>query len=155
MATYEDCAQAVLDTVPLVMRSIRNELRSHRNQDLSIPQFRILMFVKNHTEPSISDVAEHIGLTLPTLSKMIDLLVARQWVTRTQCLADRRRMQLGLTERGQAMLAESLASTRANLAECFEGLPENDLDRVIQAMQLLQELFSSERAAQTLAAQKR
>jgi DNA-binding MarR family transcriptional regulator len=155
MATYEDCAQTVLDTVPLVMRTIRSELRSHRNQDLSIPQFRILMFIKNHPDTSISEVAEHIGLTLPTLSKMIDLLVARQWVTRTQCLEDRRRMQLGLTQRGQVMLEASLTTTRANLAGCFEGLPDGDLERIVQAMHLLQEIFSSDRPVHPQEAQAR
>jgi DNA-binding MarR family transcriptional regulator len=143
MATAEDCAQAVLDTVPVVMRSIRSELRSHRNQDLSVPQFRILLFINKNADASISDVAEHIGLTLPTLSKMIDLLVARQWVTRVPCSEDRRRMQLGLTERGQAMLHEAQKSTRENLALCFAGLSPAQLDQVIQSMHLLQGTFNA------------
>jgi DNA-binding MarR family transcriptional regulator len=142
MANVEDCAQAVLDTVPLVMRSIRSELRSHRTRDLSVPQFRILVYINNHPEASISDVAEHIGLTLPTLSKMIDLLVARQWVTRVPCIEDRRRMQLGLTERGQAMLTQAAESTRANLARSFAGLTDDQLGLVIDSMRLLQSVFS-------------
>ncbi len=143
MATAEDCAQAVLDTVPVVMRSIRGELRSHRNQDLSVPQFRILIFINNNPEASISAVAEHIGLTLPTLSKMIDLLVARAWVTRVPSSDDRRRMQLGLTERGLKMLQEAQRSTRENLALCLAGLAPDQLDQVIQAMHLLQGTFSA------------
>jgi DNA-binding MarR family transcriptional regulator len=143
MATAEDCAQAVLDTVPVVMRSIRGELRSHRNQDLSVPQFRILIYINNHPDASISAVAEHIGLTLPTLSKMIDLLVARQWVTRVPCSEDRRRMQLGLTERGLKMLQEAQQSTRHHLALCLAGLAPEQLDQVIHSMQLLQGTFST------------
>jgi DNA-binding MarR family transcriptional regulator len=153
MATYEDCAQAVLDTVPLVMRNIRSELRSHRTRDLSVPQFRILLFIKNHPEASISDVAEYIGLTLPTLSKMIDLLVARQWVTRVPCSEDRRRMQLGLTERGLILIDQSQESTRASLAARFEGLPAEELDRVMHAMQVLHGIFLSDYAVQPQAAQ--
>ena len=149
MATAEDCAQAVLDTVPVVMRSIRSELRSHRTRDLSVPQFRILVYINKHPDASISDVAEHIGLTLPTLSKMIDLLVARQWVTRVPCSEDRRRMQLGLTERGQAMLSQAVESTRANLAGCFINLNSDQLAQVIEAMHLLQSTFGGTPAIQT------
>ncbi len=155
MATYEDCAQAVLDTVPLVMRNIRSELRSHRTRDLSVPQFRILLFIKNNPDASISDVAEHIGLTLPTMSKMIDLLVARQWVTRRPCSEDRRRMQLGLTARGQAMLHQAQEDTRARLAACFEGMPAEELEQVIHAMGLLQGVFASGQKTQPQAAQSK
>ncbi len=143
MASVEDCAQAVLDTVPLVMRSIRSELRSHRTRDLSVPQFRILLYINKNPDASISDVAEHIGLTLPTLSKMIDLLVAREWVTRVPCSDDRRRMQLGLTERGQAMLTQAAENTRANLARCFTNLTDDQLEQVIEAMRLLQGTFAT------------
>jgi DNA-binding MarR family transcriptional regulator len=153
MATYEDCAQAVLDTVPLVMRNIRSELRSHRTRDLSVPQFRILVFIKNNPDASISDVAEHIGLTLPTLSKMIDLLVARQWVTRVPCSEDRRRMQLGLTERGLTMIGQAQESTRASLAACFEGLPPEQLEQVTQAMQVLHGVFLTGHTIPSQAAQ--
>ena len=150
MATADECALAVLETVPLVMRSIRSELRSHRTRDISVPQFRIMNFINKHPDASLSDVAEHIGLTLPTLSKMVDLLVAREWVTRAPCPEDRRRMQLGLTERGQLLLEQAQESTRASLARCFEGVLPDDMEQVIQAMHQLQHLFSTENAAQSV-----
>ena len=143
MATTFDCAQAVLDAVPLVMRSIRMQLRSHRHQDISVPQFRILIFINKHTDASLSEVADHIGLTLPTLSKMVDLLVTRGWVMRSPCPEDRRRLQLGLTARGKVMLDQALESTRASLARSFEGFSPDDLDRIVYSMDQLQSVFSS------------
>ena len=142
MATTFDCAQAVLDAVPLVMRSIRMQLRSHRHQDISVPQFRILIFINKHTDASLSEVADHIGLTLPTLSKMVDLLVTRGWVMRSPCPEDRRRLQLGLTARGKVMLDQALESTRASLARSFEGFSPDDLDRIVNSMDQLQSVFS-------------
>ncbi len=142
MATTFDCAQAVLDAVPLVMRSIRMQLRSHRHQDISVPQFRILIFINKHTDASLSEVADHIGLTLPTLSKMVDLLVTRGWVMRSPCPEDRRRLQLGLTARGKVMLDQALESTRTSLARSFEGFSPDDLDRIVNSMDQLQSVFS-------------
>ena len=36
----------VLEVVPTVMRFIRTQMRSHRSLDLSVPQFRALVFIE-------------------------------------------------------------------------------------------------------------
>ena len=41
-ATTDECAHAILEVAPAIMRTIRTEMRSHRTPDLSIPQFRAL-----------------------------------------------------------------------------------------------------------------
>ncbi len=118
------CAQDVLEVVPQVMRAIRTELRRHRAADLSVPQFRTLAFIDRQADASLSDVAEHIGLTLPSMSKIVDGLVTRKLVTRQTHPTDRRRMTLALTARGQTALESSRAATRACLAEDLVALPE-------------------------------
>src|SRR5512141_1043287 len=118
------CAQEILDVVPAVMRTIRAELRRHRTADLSVPQFRTLAFIDRQADASLSDVAEHIGLTLPSMSKIVEGLVARKLVTRQTHTTDRRRMMLALTARGQTALQTSREATRACLAEDLAGLTE-------------------------------
>src|SRR5512137_2718402 len=101
------CAQEILEVVPAVMRIIRAEMRRHRTADLSVPQFRTLAFIDRNVAASLSDVAEHIGLTLPSMSKIVDGLVMRKLVTRQTHPTDRRRMTLALTPRGQTALQTS------------------------------------------------
>src|SRR5512136_2172583 len=103
-ASPDACAQEILEVVPAVMRAIRAEMRRHRMADLSVPQFRTLAFVDRNVDASLSDVAEHIGLTLPSMSKIVDGLVSRKLVTRQTHPTDRRRMTLTLTTRGQTAL---------------------------------------------------
>ena len=69
------------DTVPLIMRTLRHEIRSRRPSDLSVPQFRVLAFLRGNEGSALSDVANHIGLMRPTMSKMVDTLVRRDLVT--------------------------------------------------------------------------
>ena len=68
-------ARELMEVVPLVMRTFRAEMRGSRANDLSVPQFRALGFVHRKPGTSLSDVAEHIGLALPSMSKLIDGLV--------------------------------------------------------------------------------
>lgn len=139
----DTCAQEILEVVPAVMRSIRAELRRHRAADLSVPQFRTLAFVERQADASLSDVAEHIGLTLPSMSKIVDGLVARKFVTRQTHPTDRRRMTLTLTARGLSALAASRAATRACLAEAMTVLSDRQRETVVQAMEILRPVFAS------------
>ena len=144
-----ECAREVLEVVPLVMRSIRAELRRHRGGDLSVPQFRTLIFLSRHEGTSLSQVAEHIGLTLPSMSSIIDGLVARGLATRETHPNDRRRMALALTTRGQATLRSALGATETYLRGVFATLPSNERAIVVQSMRTLRPAFSQGRIATT------
>ncbi len=145
MTTSPDvCAQEILDVVPAVMRTIRAELRRHRVADLSVPQFRTLAFIDRQTDASLSDLAEHIGLTLPSMSKIVDGLVMRKLVTRQTHPVDRRRMTLALTARGQTALQASRAATRACLAEDLAALSDHQRETIVQALEILRPLFTSQ-----------
>jgi len=70
--SLDECARQVLETVPLVMRTVRAEMRRRRTADLSVPQFRTLNFLNRQAGASLSQVAEHIGLTLPSMSLLVE-----------------------------------------------------------------------------------
>ena len=145
MTTSPDaCAQEILEVVPVVMRTIRAELRRHRTADLSIPQFRTLAFIDRNADASLSDVAEHIGLTLPSMSKIVDGLVTRKLVTRQTARDDRRRMTLALTTRGQTALQLSREATRACLAEDLAALSDRQRTTIAQAMEILRPVFTAQ-----------
>jgi len=141
-ASVDMIAREVLEVVPLIMRTIRKEMRSRRSPDLSVVQFRTLLFLNRNPGASLSTVAEHLGLTLPTVSKMVDRMVANNLVTREDSSADRRRMTLTLTAKGQNLLAEARGGTLERLAGILEGLAPGEREVVHQAVQILQGLFS-------------
>jgi DNA-binding MarR family transcriptional regulator len=145
----QGAAQHVLDAVPLVMRTVRAQLRAQRRADISVPQFRAMGFIDANDGASLSDLASHIGLTLPSMSKLIDGLVARELVTRTSHSADRRRICLSLTTLGREELRAAHRSTEKFLADRLSSLPDDDLKNISRAMQLLKELFSLEEVARS------
>ena len=145
----DECAGQVMEVAPLVMRAIRAEMRRHRASDLSVPQFRALTFLSHHEGASLSDVAEHIGLTLPSMSKMIDGLVARRLVKREMHPDDRRRVTLALTPRGRSHFESAHSATRTCLAELMATLPASDRATVTQAMRILRPLLASRREAES------
>ena len=55
-------AHELLDVVPVIMRTIRTEMRSQRSADLAVPQFRALLFINQNPGSSLLAVAHHLGL---------------------------------------------------------------------------------------------
>lgn len=139
--SLDQCARQVLETVPLVMRTVRAEMRRHRTADVSVPQFRTLNFLNHQAGASLSKVAEHIGLTLPSMSLLVEGLVERKLVSRATHATDRRRVTLTLTTHGQSVLEAAHAATRAALAEKLAALSIQDRATVAQAMQVLCSIF--------------
>ena len=143
------CARAILEVVPAVMRTVRTEMRQHRAADLSVPQFRTLGFLNRQPGASLSAVAEHIGLTLPAMSTLVDGLVARNMVERGPAPDDRRRIALTLTSQGRTILEATHTAAESRLADRLVTLSADDRALVAQAMQILRPVFASTSAEST------
>lgn len=138
----DECAWEVLEVVPQIMRAIRTHMRSHSSSELSVPQFRTLAFLNRYPGASLSDVAEHIGLTLPSMSKLIDGLVARQLVARELSPTDRRCVTLVLTPLGQTTFEAARRATQVQLSQLLAKLSDSERTTVAQAMQILHPIFT-------------
>jgi DNA-binding MarR family transcriptional regulator len=145
-----ECAGHILETVPVVMRTIRTEMRSHRGSDLSVPQLRVLVYLNRHAGASLSDIAEHMGTTLPSMSKMVDGLVARDLVSRGMDPKDRRRVILAPTALGRSTRQAAHKATESRLAERLAALSASERRTIIEAMQALKSIFASGREAETV-----
>ena len=141
-ASVGDCAHEVLDVVPLVSRVIRGELRKHGAKGISEPQYRSLAFVFRNEGASLSELSDHIGLALPTMSSLIDGLVERGLVNRRTDPEDRRRMTLTLTSTGRVRLESARSATMTYLEQRFRQLSASDRTTITLAMRTLKELFT-------------
>ena len=125
------------------MRFIRREMRSNRQLELTVPQFRSLVFLNLQPASSLSAMAEHLGLSLPATSRMVDLLVHRRLVQRRIQSKDRRTVALSLTRQGRDVFLAARNVTQSALAGRFEKLSAQDRTVIITAMSILQRTFAS------------
>ncbi|MBD2206733.1 MarR family transcriptional regulator [Calothrix sp. FACHB-1219] len=137
----EECAARVMETVPLLMRFIRADMRSHNAESLSIPQLRSLAFLNRNPGASLSEVAEHLGVTCATASTTIERLVQRNLVERNDHPQERRRIVLNLTEAGTMLLKQSQATTRAHIADILDSLTPEQVSNLEEGLTLLKNVF--------------
>ena len=145
--TAQACAHAVIEVVPQVVQALRVQMRAQRSQDLSVPQFRALAYIRNHPCCSLTAVAEFIGLTLPAMSTLVNGLVEQGLVLRAIDPADRRRVLLTVTETGIAMHRRALDGAETWLAARLDALSAEQLTAIQQAMVALAPLFCEGRGA--------
>src|ERR1700733_3953284 len=141
-ASSEDCAQELLLALPQVMRFVRKHIRSHRG-GLSVPQFRTLILLESSPTKNLSAVAEFLGVSLPTASRIVTCMVRKGFVDRRECPDDRRHLELVLTTQGAAVMEKSRRATQQHLAQEMKSLSEADRCSMLKAMQLLHALFMS------------
>ncbi len=139
--TSNECAARVMETVPLVMRAIRADMRVQGSTTLSVPQFRTLAFLDRNPGASLSELAEHLGVTRATASATIERLVQRNFVHRNNDPQERRRIVLKLTEAGQHHLQQAREQTRTHIAEILNHLTEKEILQVEEGLALLKQVF--------------
>lgn len=144
LIAVSDCAREVLEVIPAVMRPIRSTMRSHRGAGLSVPQFRALCFVERYDGASLSQVADHLDLSLPTVSRMINGLVDCGYLQRRSSESDRRNMCLSVRAPGRAVMQQTRSATQAFLIQQFQNLSADQREAMIVAMAALREVFEQD-----------
>ena len=138
--SVEDHAREILDSTPPLMWFIRRNMRSHRG-GLSLAQFRALCRVNRHPNASVSMVAEHLGASLPTASRIVTGLVDKGFLTRHGCRWDRRQISLELTARGRDILQTARKATQQKMGVELSKLNSDDIGTIVRAMKILRETF--------------
>jgi DNA-binding MarR family transcriptional regulator len=105
---------------------------------LSLPQYRVLGLLD--AGPTISSaLADRLAVRPPSVTSVVDGLVARGLVERTHSEDDRRRVSHVLTASGRALLEEADEAVDHRLVAIASCLPERRARRAVDDVVLWQE----------------
>jgi len=101
---------------------------------VSIVQLRALTMLRQLQPASLVQLAEGIGVTPSTTSRLVDRLVAAGLVERRTSPESRRQIELRLSPDGEATLDRYDRARLAGMAEALERLPEGRREAVLDAL---------------------
>ncbi|MFO7168991.1 MAG: MarR family transcriptional regulator [Chloroflexota bacterium] len=104
--------------------STRELLCLMQREDLSLPRLTTLMMLSRRGAASVSDISEHLNLSLGATSHLVDKLVDAGLCTRAEDPEDRRQKHIALTDAGRQMVDEVRRLRVEEMARRLEGLPE-------------------------------
>ncbi len=117
-----------------VSGAFADRLRAH---GATVPEWVVLRILWDRPMAHPSDVAREMGLTKGGLTKLVDRLVARRWVRRTDDPDDGRARTLSLTPSGRALVPILAAEADANDAACFAALRPAERRSLVRTLQRL------------------
>jgi MarR family transcriptional regulator for hemolysin len=135
------CAHSIIDAVPRLARLMRQDLRLHSAGLFTEAQFRVMAHLFREGARCISDLAEHMGVSLPTISKLVQGLGSRGLVARSRDPEDRRRVLLALTPAGVTAYEGLLRRTEDHIVDWIAPLSAAEQRQVIASFTRLVEAF--------------
>ncbi len=118
--------------VALAARSL-----AHLDQDVSLPQYRMLVIVAVSGPRPLGDLARDLDVHPSTAGRMVDRLVAKGLLARDQG-ADRRQVLVRLTDAGQVLVDTVTEARRDEFARWVEGFTEQQVRTLESALALLE-----------------
>lgn len=141
--TLLDCAHSIIAVVPRLSRIMRRDLRLHSEGLFTEPQFRVMARLFREGPQCLSALADLQGVSLPTMSKLVQGLEMRGLVVRDRDEVDHRRIILALTDAGRTAYEDLLHCTESHIVDWISALGAEERTHVIRVLEQLDELFSA------------
>jgi DNA-binding MarR family transcriptional regulator len=149
------CVQAIVATAQQLADAL-NKLSSHINRTASPDMFRVLgevglsftqmkalFLLEESEEMTVKDIAARLSMSLPAMSRSVDGLVQRGFVTRREHDTDRRSKQIALLPAGRDVL-NRVTAARANALVAFAAeLPDAERTALHAALLPIAERITS------------
>jgi DNA-binding MarR family transcriptional regulator len=133
-----DLSGLLLDSMPPIVRAIREAMRNIKDSQLTVPQFRVLGYVSLQSCTN-KQLADWQGVSLPAMSRMVDCLARRELLIRTADTVDRRQVKLQLSKRGKDEFERLREHVQTTLAERLAALSKADRATVAAGLTALRE----------------
>ncbi len=110
---------------------------------LSLPQYRLLSYLSRGSSAA-SPAARQLATSRPSVTALVDGVVAKGLVSRVPDAVDRRRITLALTPEGYAVVERAEAAVEARLTAIAAHLPPEDAEQACNALGLWLEALRAE-----------
>jgi MarR family transcriptional regulator, organic hydroperoxide resistance regulator len=113
------------------------ELDAWMHLNLSIGQLKSLFFISNRGTTSLSKLAVALGVTPTNTTGIVDRLLKRGLITRTDSPDDRRVLLLRTTLLGDELITELRQKRKERMTELFNRLTDEQAMQVAETLKIL------------------
>ncbi len=127
------------DTASLLMsftRSLHQHVRA-TSPEYSFPCMKTMMVARDHGNPTMTQIAEEIGVSSPAITAIIDRLVEDGEMTREEDPSDRRVVRVSMTPRGKTTLEKSLRIWHSAITERLSVLSKVERENLASTLKKL------------------
>ena len=115
--------------------------------NLTMPQLKVMLILATRGGAGGQELVGVLGVTLATMTGIVDRLVAADLVTRREDPQDRRVRRIELTESGRQLIDRLIEAGTEHQRRLLLRLDLAELDTVERAMEIMHRAMSAETAA--------
>jgi len=135
MAKSDATARDLLKVTMLLMRQLGARMRQSEKR-IEPPQVGILMRL-SEKPLTLTELATHQVVRLPTMSKSVGVLVERGWLSRTIPASNRRQTMVALTAEGRRVLEQMGRHAERHVSELLSSLTVAERRRIQAGLEIL------------------
>ncbi len=105
--------------------------------DVTLPQYRTLVELTFGGPRRLADLAEALGVSPSTATRMCDRLVRKELVSRTRDELDRREVKLAITVLGRSVVTDVIDRRRAEVRDLLQAIPVPLRRQLVSSLTLL------------------
>ena len=96
--------------------------------DITIDQWLVLKSIQDWPDISQHQIAENVFKDFASVTRMIELLVKKEYLQREFHKTDRRRFNLVITKKGQAVIQKVIPVITANRKQALKSLTKEEIE---------------------------
>ena len=120
-------------------RSVKME-----NKEISKDQFMIMFMLSHKGKMKVSEISDNIGLSISTISGILDIMEEKNMVERVRSKEDRRVVHIELQEEYRHLVESMKKEMERNMGRVMSKMSEEDINTVYRAIDILNEAFMEE-----------
>jgi MarR family transcriptional regulator, transcriptional regulator for hemolysin len=97
--------------------------------DITIDQWLVLKSIQDLPDISQHQIAENVFKDYASVTRMIELLVKKEYLLREFHKTDRRRFNLVITRKGQAVIQKLIPVIAANRKQALKSLTKQEIEK--------------------------
>jgi DNA-binding MarR family transcriptional regulator len=132
-ASLDTLTDAVL-TASRLLVAISVQSIATAEESLTLPQFRLLVVLHTRGPLKHAMLAEYLGVTPSTASRMVDRLVTSGLVERQTSPLSRREIILEITQEGARIVRRVTTRRRREIAKVVAKMPEESRQGLVEAL---------------------
>ena len=128
----------LIETLFEISRFMKQEMSYTGNlTHLSILQIQTLVFLNQNKNVSMTDIAGHFHIELPSATSLLNKLCDQKLVERTEDEQDRRLVIIALTSEGKTLLRQAMQQRKVKIQNILDFLSEKERTDLLSILETI------------------
>ncbi|MGE4284385.1 MAG: MarR family winged helix-turn-helix transcriptional regulator [Clostridia bacterium] len=127
-----------------IQKKVKTYLCEGLSPAISMPHIFVMGYIKVHSPCIVTDISNHMEITLSAVTSLLNKLVDMELVVRERSEEDRRIVRVFITSSGEEMLKKVWENKSKLMSKVLQGLSEQELNEYFRIQDMIFDKLAEE-----------